>query len=118
MTIPMGELEVGGIYKLARTRNLLIGVWNGATFVGIREKFHYVYLDSSELAPQATEKLGHLPEGVSVEECFWDDKGNLLCSNAELFKVLAEYERAENRPDLPDNPGPLPGWEDDDDDET
>lgn len=39
------ELEIRKIYKL-NSRNLLIGVWNGFKFVGIRKKFDSEYLDS------------------------------------------------------------------------
>jgi hypothetical protein len=43
MTIPKEECVIGQTYAI-RSRNLIVGVWTGEGFVGIREKFDRRYL--------------------------------------------------------------------------
>lgn len=63
--------EEGGIYRI-RSRNLPIGAYAGnGQFIGIREKFGYLYLDSEWLnatVSQVGERVGTVPEGVALAE--------------------------------------------------
>lgn len=43
--IPLEDLEIGQAYFL-HSRNLIIGIWDGKEFHGIRTKFGYKYMDS------------------------------------------------------------------------
>lgn len=62
--IEIENLQLGAVYEL-RARNLRYGVWNGTTFVGIREKFGSRFLDECEV-PGATafaqEEVGRIPD--------------------------------------------------------
>lgn len=48
MNLPLADLTVGTVYRL-RARNLRYGVWTGATFIGLREKFGDIHLDECEV---------------------------------------------------------------------
>lgn len=69
------DLIIGHVYRL-RCRNLTFGAYDGKQFVGIREKFDRLFLDSEDHwdtgAPHGTaypiEDLGALPDGVSPRE--------------------------------------------------
>ena len=73
MTIPLSELEPRGIYRLW-ARNLIMGVWTGDEWIGIREKFGALFLDACEVpgddtvagSARAYEKIGELPEGLEL----------------------------------------------------
>lgn len=73
MTIPLNELEPRGIYKLW-ARNLILGVWTGDQWIGIREKFGSLFLDSCEVpgddttpgSARAYERIGVLPNGIEM----------------------------------------------------
>ena len=75
--IPIPDLVVGHVYRL-RCRNLTFGAYDGKQFVGIREKFGRLYLDSEDHwdtgEPYGTaypiEDMGPLPEGMSPKESF------------------------------------------------
>jgi hypothetical protein len=43
--IPKENLEVGMAYKVI-SRNLSIAIWNGATFLGLRQKFHSIFIEN------------------------------------------------------------------------
>jgi hypothetical protein len=77
-TIPLDECKDRELYRI-HSRNLAFGVFNITTkgFVGIREKFGDYYLCTEYHyetgAPYGTaypkEKLGLMPEGMSIEAC-------------------------------------------------
>jgi hypothetical protein len=66
--IDRDSLVVGGLYRL-KARNLYCGVWNGIQFIGIREKFDRLMLDSAEV-PYVTafpiEKLAQVPDDIEL----------------------------------------------------
>jgi hypothetical protein len=75
-TLPLDALVVRGIYRL-RSRNLNVGVYDGNIgFIGIREKFHSLYLfreyhvDHGGMHGTASplEFLGLLDEAIPVRE--------------------------------------------------
>lgn len=71
--IAMTNCVVGHLYRL-RSRNLVIGVYDGRGFIGIREKFGHKFLFMEyhwdQGAPYGTvhpiEDVGVLPEGIPV----------------------------------------------------
>jgi hypothetical protein len=74
--IPQEEMVERGVYTL-KSRNLVVGVWNGASgFIGIRLKFRSEYLFTEyhydQGAPYGTAKpqvlLGVLPKGIEPRE--------------------------------------------------
>lgn len=81
--IALDDCVVGAVYRL-RSRNLLVGVWNGKGFVGIREKFGDEYLFTEyhyDSGPpfgtvRPDEDLGMTLESMSLTE-FW----GLVCAN-------------------------------------
>lgn len=82
------DLEVGGIYRL-KARNMICGVWNGLTFIGIREKFGQRFLDESEV-PYSTafplEKLGMVSANVRL-------RAYVLVENATLRDELEMWNQ-------------------------
>lgn len=76
--IPMEELVVGAVYRLWPARNIFLGVWDGRGFIGIRYKFGYrldtEYHGQGEAFPTAwpRELLGHMPEGMRINERMHD----------------------------------------------
>lgn len=83
MTIPLSELEPRGIYKLW-ARNLILGVWTGSGWIGIREKFGGLFLDECEVpgddttpgSARADEKIGVLPDEIEMRST-----GSAVCEN-------------------------------------
>lgn len=81
--------EHRGVYRL-HSRNLRVGVWDAEReqFIGIRQKFHFRFLDAEDLygpvwgTARPLEHLGWLP----------DDYG-LGTDNAALQAWLEEFER-------------------------
>jgi hypothetical protein len=71
--IPFEQLVVGNIYRV-RARNLSFGVFDGQSFLGIREKFGSRYLDREFYkdgtgmggTASPTELLGRVPEGIPL----------------------------------------------------
>jgi len=47
--LPLADMEIRRLYRL-RSRNLLLGAWNGEGFVGIRTKFGEQFLDAEDPA--------------------------------------------------------------------
>lgn len=97
------DLVVGHVYRL-QCRNLTFGAYDGKQFVGIREKFGRLYLDSEDHwdtgAPYGTayplEDMGPLPEGMSPEESLGDvclKTGRPIVWDAERYHPL----RPENK---------------------
>ena len=69
--IPFEELKPRHIYTL-QARNLRLGVWTGEIngWVGIREKFGDLFLDTCEVPERtayAKVKIGELPEEISTQ---------------------------------------------------
>lgn len=68
MSINIQDLEPRGIYRLI-ARNLILGVWTGGTWIGIREKFYNYFLDECEVPEHtawAIEKIGTLPDEIEM----------------------------------------------------
>lgn len=80
------KLVVRGVYRL-RGRNLTVGVWNGTTWIGLREKFGEVGLDASEV-PYRTcwplELIEMLPEYIEASD------GESLC---QYCRTPTEFDR-------------------------
>lgn len=75
--IPFDELEVRGVYVL-RSRNLRVGVWTGAGFIGIREKLgsRYLFTEYPNTARAIVRIDEELDERIQLREsyepyCFW-----------------------------------------------
>lgn len=65
---PRIEPKYGFVYRIS-SRNLRVAVWNGHTFVGIREKFGERFLDSSEISWTVLQELCSVPdELLPIEE--------------------------------------------------
>jgi hypothetical protein len=69
--IAADELKVGSVYRL-HARNLVLGVFTGSYFIGIREKFgnrfldpEYPRVDRSGTA-RASEEIGSIAPGIAL----------------------------------------------------
>jgi hypothetical protein len=90
------ELITGRLYRI-RSRNLPYGVYDGfGGFVGIREKFGSLFLDTEydQDTAVAVEELGAAPSAVTVTL-----KGNIHANeaNQELYDFLAAAETQHGR---------------------
>lgn len=82
------------VYRIF-SRNLTIAVWNGKTFVGIREKCGSRFLDSSEISWRVLEDLGPLPDHIGTWSFDFektDPSTGFLLQNEALFQYLDSLE--------------------------
>jgi len=99
MFIPLSECVVRGIYKV-HSRNLLVAVYCGErAFIGLREKFNYIYLDTEWANAQderrgawAKEFLGILPDGIELWTSRKDANGEWE-TNSTLLDYLVAQEK-------------------------
>lgn len=82
----------GNLYRI-RSRNLPYGVYTGSWFIGIREKFGYLYLDVEYGV--VLEDLGPAPEDIQLAEYL--GKGEDAKRNEPLYDFLAREEMKRGR---------------------
>lgn len=101
-TVNPEEMIVRGIYRL-RSRNLRAGVWDGHVFIGLREKFGELRLDSEQPNTEgalgtvfAAERLDlTMAEGIELRTHL--DSKCSACGAATRFQEWTEAERERER---------------------
>ena len=60
--------EIGTVYEITRARNILVGVWTGAVWIGVRTKWGSRFLDACELPDYVEfgQKLGQIPSSIPL----------------------------------------------------